>query len=277
MRQVTLRTGEKIPQLGLGTWHMGERGADRAAEAKAVRAGVDLGVTLIDTAEMYGEGGAEEVVAAATTGIRDKVFIVSKVYPHNASRTGAVAACERSLKRLKTDRIDLYLLHWRGSHPLSETVAAFEKLRADGKIRHWGVSNFDTSDMAEVRGVKGGDNCASNQVLYNLGSRGIDYDLIDDCAKHKVMVMAYTPLGQGAILRDAAVGKIAKKHGVVPAAIAIAWTMRHPNVVSIPKASNLAHVKENAAAADLVLDAGDLAALDAAFPPPNRKRPLGML
>ena len=277
MRHVTLRTGEKIPQLGLGTWHMGERGSSRAAEAKAVRAGIDLGVTLLDTAEMYGEGGAEEVVAEAVAGIRDKVFIVSKVYPHNASRTGAVAACERSLKRLKTDRIDLYLLHWRGSHPLSETVAAFEKLRADGKIRHWGVSNFDTSDMAEVRGVKGGDNCASNQVLYNLGSRGIDYDLIDDCAKHKVMVMAYTPLGQGAILRDAAVGKIAKKHGVVPAAIAIAWTMRHPNVVSIPKASNLAHVKENAAAADLVLDAGDLAALDAAFPPPNRKRPLGML
>ncbi len=277
MRTVQLRTGERIPQLGLGTWHMGERGANKAAEAKAVRAGVDLGVTLIDTAEMYGEGGAEEVVAEAVTGIRDKVFIVSKVSPHNASRAGAIAACERSLKRLNTDRIDLYLLHWRGSHPVAETVAAFQKLKADGKIRHWGVSNFDTGDMHQVYGVKDGANCASNQVLYNLGSRGIDFDLIADCAKHKVMVMAYTPLGQGSVLRDAAVAKVAKKHGVAPAAVAIAWTMRHPNVVSIPKASNLAHVKENAAAADLVLDTDDLKALDAAFPPPRRKTSLGML
>lgn len=277
MRTVTLRTGEKIPQLGLGTWHMAERGANRVAEAKAIRAGVDLGVTLIDTAEMYGEGGAEEVVAQAVDGIRDKVFIVSKVYPHNASRTGAIAACERSLKRLKTNRIDLYLLHWRGSHPLADTVAAFEKLKADGKIRHWGVSNFDIEDMAELRGVSDGANCASNQVLYHLGSRGIDYDLIADCAKHKVMAMAYSPLGQGSILHDAALAKVAKKHGVTPAAIAIAWTMRHPHVVSIPKASNLAHVEANAAAGDLVLDADDLKALDNAFPPPKRKSSLGML
>ena len=277
MRHVTLRSGEIIPQLGLGTWHMGERGADRAAEAKAIAAGIDLGITLIDTAEMYGEGGAEEVVAAATAGRRDQVFIVSKVYPHNASRAGVLAACERSLKRLKTDRIDLYLLHWRGSHPLAETVAGFEKLKADGKIRHWGVSNLDSEDMAALRGVKDGANCASNQVLYHLGSRGIDFDLVADSARHKVMLMAYSPLGQGAILRDPALGQIAKKHGVAPAAIAIAWTMRHGHVVSIPKASNLAHVKENAAAADLVLDAGDLKILDAAFPPPKRKGPLGML
>ena len=277
MRTVTLRSGEKIPQLGLGTWHMGERGANRAAEAKAIVAGIDLGITLIDTAEMYGEGGAEEVVAAATTGRRDQVFIVSKVYPHNASRAGAIAACERSLKRLETDRIDLYLLHWCGSHPLAETVAAFEKLKADGKIRHWGVSNLDTRDMAELRGVKDGGKCASNQVLYHLGSRGIDFDLIADAARHKVMVMAYSPLGQGEILDDAALGKVAKKHNVTPAAIAIAWTMRHPHVVSIPKASNLAHVKENAAAADLVLDAEDIKTLDAAFPPPKRNGPLGML
>ena len=277
MRHVTLRSGEKIPQLGLGTWHMGERGADRAAEAKAIAAGIDLGITLIDTAEMYGEGGAEEVVAAATAGRRDQVFIVSKVYPHNASRAGVLAACERSLKRLKTDRIDLYLLHWRGSHPLAETVAGFEKLKADGKIRHWGVSNLDSEDMAALRGVKDGANCASNQVLYHLGSRGIDFDLVADSARHKVMLMAYSPLGQGAILRDPALGQIAEKHGVAPAAIAIAWTMRHGHVVSIPKASNLAHVKENAAAADLVLDAEDLKILDAAFPPPKRKGPLGML
>ena len=277
MRTVTLRTGEKIPQLGLGTWHMGERGSSRAAEAKAVRAGIDLGVTLLDTAEMYGEGGAEEVVAEAVAGIRDKVFIVSKVYPHNASRTGTLAACERSLKRLRTDHIDLYLLHWRGSHALAETVAAFERLKADGKIRHWGVSNFDTDDMAELRGVAAGASCASNQVLYHLGSRGIDFDLVGDCAAHKVMLMAYSPLGQGAILRNPALASVANRRGVSPAAVAVAWTMRHPHVVSIPKAASLAHVAENAAAADLVLDADDLATLDAAFPPPKRKSGLGML
>ena len=277
MRTVTLRTGEKIPQLGLGTWHMGERGANRAAEAKAIAAGIDHGVTLIDTAEMYGEGGAEEVVATATAGRRDQVFIASKVYPHNASRAGAIAACERSLKRLKTDHIDLYLLHWRGSHPLTETVAAFEKLKAGGKIRHWGVSNLDTDDMTELRGVIDGNNCVTNQVLYHLGSRDIDFDLVADSAKHKIVVMAYSPLGQGAILRDPALATVAKKHGVTPAAVAIAWTMRHPHVVSIPKASNLGHVAENVKAADLVLDADDLKVLDAAFPPPKRKGPLGML
>jgi diketogulonate reductase-like aldo/keto reductase len=277
MRHVTLATGETIPQLGLGTWHMGERGSNRADEAKALKAGLDLGLTLIDTAEMYGEGGAEEVVAEAVAGRRDQVFIVSKVYPHNASTAGTLAACERSLKRLKTDRIDLYLLHWRGSYPLAETVGAFEKLKAAGKIRHWGVSNFDVDDMGELRGVRNGANVISNQVLYHLGSRGSDYDLIDDCANHKVMVMAYSPMGQGRILGNKAIVEVARKRGVAPAAVAIAWTMRHPHVVSIPKASNLDHVKANAAAADLVLDAADLSALDAAFPPPKRKSPLGML
>ena len=277
MRTVTLRTGEKIPQLGLGTWHMGERGGNRVDEAKALRAGIDLGMTLIDTAEMYGEGGAEKVVAAAISGRRDDVFIVSKVYPHNASRKGAIAACEGSLKRLGIDRIDLYLLHWRGSHPLSETVAAFEQLKSQGKIRHWGVSNLDTGEMAALRGVKDGGNCAANQVLYHLGNRGIDFDLIADSAKHNVMVMAYSPLGQGEILDDAALAKVARKHGVSPSAIAIAWTMRHSHVVSIPKASDIAHVKQNAAAAGIVLDAADLKSLDEAFPPPKRKAPLGML
>jgi diketogulonate reductase-like aldo/keto reductase len=277
MRFVTLANGEKIPALGLGTWHMGERRSDRAAEVKALQAGLDLGLTLIDTAEMYGDGGAEEVVAEAMAGRRDKIFLVSKVYPHNASRTGAIAACERSLKRLKTDRLDLYLLHWRGSHPLAETVAAFEKLKADGKLRHWGVSNLDTSDMVELRSVPKGGNCASNQVLYHLGSRGIEWDLIGDCARHKVMVMAYSPLGQGAILRNAALASVAGKHNVTAAAAALAWTMRHEHVVAIPKASNLEHVKANAAAADLNLDADDLKALDAAFPPPKRATPMGML
>jgi diketogulonate reductase-like aldo/keto reductase len=277
MRSVTLKTGETIPQLGIGTWHMGERRSNLAVEAKAVAAALDLGIKLIDTAEMYGEGGAEEVIAEATKGRREELFIVSKVYPHNASRAGVVAACERSLKRLKTDRIDLYLLHWRGSHALAETVAGFEKLKADGKIRHWGVSNFDVDDMDELRGVPNGGRCVSNQVLYHLGSRGIDYDLVDNCKAHGEMVMAYSPLGQGAILRNAALTKVAHKHGVTPAAIAIAWTMRHPHIVSIPKAANLAHVRENFAAADLNLDAADLADLDKAFPPPRGKRALGML
>jgi diketogulonate reductase-like aldo/keto reductase len=277
MRTVTLKTGETIPQLGIGTWHMGERRSDRGAEANAVAAALDLGITLIDTAEMYGEGGAEEVIAEATKGRRDGLFIVSKVYPHNASRAGVVAACERSLKRLKTDRIDLYLLHWRGSHPLADTVAGFEKLKAAGKIRHWGVSNFDVDDMEELRDVPNGDRCVSNQVLYHLGSRGVDHDLVADCEAHGEMIMAYSPLGQGAILRNPALAGVAKKHGVAPAAVAIAWTMRHPHIVSIPKASNLAHVRENWAAADLVLDADDLATLDKAFPPPRGKRPLGML
>ncbi|MGD9801842.1 MAG: aldo/keto reductase [Hyphomicrobiaceae bacterium] len=277
MRTVTLKTGETIPQLGIGTWHMGERRGDRAAEAKAVAAALDLGITLIDTAEMYGEGGAEEVIAEATRGRRDGLFIVSKVYPHNASRAGTIAACERSLKRLDTDRIDLYLLHWRGSHPLAETVAAFEKLKADGKIRHWGVSNFDVDDMEELREVPRGGNCASNQVLYHLGSRGIDFDLVADCKAHGEMIMAYSPLGQGSILRNPALGTVARKRGVSPAAVAIAWTMRHPHVVSIPKAANLSHVSENVAAANLTLDTDDLAALDKAFPPPRGKRSLGML
>ena len=211
-------------------------------------------MTLIDTAEMYGEGGAEEVVAEAVKGRRDEAFIVSKVYPHNASRTGAIAACERSLKRLKTDRIDLYLLHWRGSHPLADTVAAFERLKADGKIRAWGVSNLDIDDMAELAGVPTGRNCVANQVLYHLGSRGIEWDLIGDCAKRKVAVMAYSPLGQGRILRDKALAKVAERHGVSAAAIALAWTMRHPHVIAIPKASRPEHVRENLVAADLDAD-----------------------
>jgi diketogulonate reductase-like aldo/keto reductase len=277
MRTITLKSGATIPQLGLGTWHMGEQRNQRAAEADALRVGLDLGMTLIDTAEMYGEGGAEEVVAEAVQGRRDEVFIVSKVYPHNASKSGTIAACERSLKRLKTDRIDLYLLHWRGSYPLAETVAAFERLKADGKIRSWGVSNLDPDDMSELEGVANGRNCVSNQVLYHLGSRGIEWDLIAQCAERKVMVMAYSPLGQGRVLRNAALAKVAARHGVSTAAVALAWTMRHPHVVAIPKASRPEHVRENLVAADLKLLPADLAELDAAFPPPKRATPLGML
>ena len=256
-----------MPALGLGTWHMGERGSAAKAEVAAVKLGIELGMTLIDTAEMYGNGGAEEVVAEASQGQRDRLFIVSKVYPQNASRTGVPAACERSLKRLRTDRIDLYLLHWRGSHPLAETVEAFEALRAAGKIRYWGVSNFDTRDMQELVRLPGGAQCASNQVLYHVGSRGIEYDLLPWCTEHKIPLMAYSPLGQGGrLLQSKALATVAKRHNATPAQIAIAWTMRHGNVISIPKASDPSHVRENAAAGAITLSAEDLAVIDAAHP-----------
>ena len=276
MKQVTLKSGDKVPVLGLGTWRMGERRLERAAEVAAIRLGLELGITLIDTAEMYGDGGAEEAVAEAIVGKRDGLFIVSKVYPHNASRAGTIAACERSLKRLKTDRLDLYLLHWRGSVPLAETVEAFERLKKDGKISNWGVSNFDTADMDELAGLPKGASCTSNQVLYHLGSRGIEWQLLDTCRKAKVMVMAYSPLGQGPLLRKAALKTIADKHGVDPAAIALAWVLRQPGVVAIPKAVRPEHVRSNMQALDVKLDADDLKALDAAFPPPRRATPLDM-
>jgi aldehyde reductase len=277
MKTVTLPGGETVPAFGLGTWHMGERKAERAREVAALKAGLDLGVRLIDTAEMYGEGGAEEAVAEAVAGRRDDVFIVSKVYPHNASRTGAVAACERSLKRLRTDRIDLYLLHWRGSVPLAETIEAFEGLKRAGKIRHWGVSNFDVSDMAELRRLEAGASCASNQVLYHAGQRSIEWDLLPDCQNHGVSIMAYSPLGQGRILTNPALAKIAAAHGVSSAAIATAWTLRHDGVISIPKSSDVGRVGELVSARELILTKADLAAIDQAFPPPTRAKPLPML
>jgi diketogulonate reductase-like aldo/keto reductase len=278
MRTVRLPDGTEIPALGQGTWHMGERSGAAKAEVAALKLGIDLGMMLIDTAEMYGNGGAEEVVAEAAQGQRDKLFIVSKVYPHNASRAGVPVACERSLKRLRTDRIDLYLLHWRGSHPLAETVDAFEKLRAEGKIRYWGVSNFDTRDMQELVKLNDGGNCAANQVLYHLASRGVEYDLLPWCTERKVPLMAYSPVGQGGrLLQSKALAAVAKRHNATPAQIAIAWTMRHGNVISIPKASDQAHVRQNAAAGDITLTEQDLAAIDAEFPPPARKQSLDIL
>lgn len=279
MRAVTLPSGESVAALGQGTWYMGERRGEAAREAASLRLGIDLGMTLIDTAEMYADGGAEKVVADAVAGLRDKVFIVSKVYPQNASRAGVPAACERSLKRLKTDRIDLYLLHWRGGYPLAETVAAFEKLRAEGKIRHWGVSNFDTADMEELWRVPDGRNCAANQVLYHPASRGIEFDLLPWCQTHKVAVMAYSPLGHNVtrVTRSAALAAVAKRRGVSVIQAALAWGLRHPHVISIPKASDPDHVRDNAGAADLVLTAEDLAEIDAAHKPPARKQPLDLL
>jgi diketogulonate reductase-like aldo/keto reductase len=277
-RHVRLPDGTEIPALGQGTWHMGESRGKAAAEVAALKLGIELGMTLIDTAEMYGEGGAEEIIAQAIAGQRDKVFIVSKVYPHNASRTGVPAACDRSLKRLKIDRLDLYLLHWRGSHPVAETVEAFEKLRAAGKIRYWGVSNFDTNDMEKLAALPHGGNCATNQVLYNLNTRGTEFDLLPWCRNHAMPVMAYSPVGQGgSLLRSPALGAVAKRHNATPAQIAIAWSLRDGHVISIPKASDLQHVRENAAAEDIELNAADLKEIDDHHPPPARKQALGLL
>ncbi len=273
-RNVMLPSGEVVPAFGLGTWRMGESAASKAAEIAALRFGLDHGVTVIDTAEMYGEGGAESVVGAAIDGRRDGLFLVSKVYPHNASRQGAVAACERSLKRLGTDRIDLFLLHWRGAHPLVDTVAAFDQLKRDGKIRHWGVSNFDVDDLAELAALPGGEACAANQVLYHLKARGIEFDLLPAQAAHKMPVMAYSPLGQGALLGHAAVKAVATSHGVAPATAALAWVLRQPNVMVIPKSTQPERIQANLTALNLSLSAADLAALDQAFPPPRRKVPL---
>jgi diketogulonate reductase-like aldo/keto reductase len=275
MRTAVLPDGTEVPALGQGTWHMGERTDAANAEVAALKLGIELGVTLIDTAEMYGNGRAEELVAEAIEGQRDRLFIVSKVLPQNASRTGVPAACERSLKRLRTDRIDLYLLHWRGSHPLGDTVAAFEQLRKAGKIRYWGVPNFDTGDMRELARLPDGTHCATNQVLYHVGSRGIEYDLLPWSTEHKMPLMAYSPVGQGGrLLQSRALAAVAKRHKATPAQIAIAWTMRHGNVISIPKASDPAHVRENAVAGAITLSADDLAVIDAAHPPPARKQSL---
>jgi diketogulonate reductase-like aldo/keto reductase len=278
MARARFPDGTEVPALGQGTWHMGERDADRHAEAAALRLGLDLGMTLIDTAEMYGEGGAEEVVAEAIAGRRDEAFIVSKVYPHNAGGRRLEAACERSLKRLRVDTIDLYLLHWRGSIPLADTVEAFERMRGAGKIRRWGVSNLDVDDLEELGAAL--PDCASDQVLYNLENRGIEHDLLPFCRGRGMPVMAYSPVGQGgALLRHKALRAVVARHGgATPAQVAIAWTLRAPGgVISIPKASHPEHVRQNAAARDLRLSEADLAELDAAFPPPKRKQRLAML
>ncbi|WP_341704743.1 aldo/keto reductase [Ferrovibrio sp.] len=276
-RTALLPSGEAVPALGLGTWNMGESRARHDAEVAALRLGLDLGLTLIDTAEMYGSGGAERVVAEAIAGRRDSVFLVSKVLPQNASRKGTLTACERSLKRLHTDRIDLYLLHWRGSYPLADTVAAFEELQRAGKIRHWGVSNLDSDDMDELGRVPGGGACAANQVLHNLSRRGIEHDLLPRCQRTGLPVMAYSPIEQGRLLKHATLKAIAARHQATPAGIALAWLLRRPGVIAIPKATNPQHVHDNRAALDVALTETDLAELDRAFPPPKGPRPLEML
>lgn len=276
IRTTTLPSGEPVPILGQGTWRMGEDARRRDAEVRALRQGLEQGLTLIDTAEMYGEGGAEEVVAEAIQGRRDEVFIVSKVYPHNASRAGAVAACERSLARLRTDRIDLYLLHWRGRYPLAETVEAFERLRADGKIRHWGVSNLDTDEMDELMAVPDGGRCAANQVMYNVERRGIEWSLLPWCRARGMPVMAYSPIEQGRLEERGALSAIARSRGISPYQVALAWVLAQPGVIAIPKAVRPAHIQANRAAHDVALTDAELAAVQADFPPPRRKVPLDM-
>lgn len=273
---IALPGGEPMPVLGLGTWGMGDDARHAGQEADALRHGLDLGYRLIDTAEMYADGRAEQITGAAMKGRRDAVFLVSKVLPGNASREGTIAACERSLKHLGTDRIDLYLLHWRGPHPLAETLAGFEALMQAGKIRHWGVSNFDMEDCRELEKLAPGK-VATNQVLYNLMRRGIEYDLLPWSRERGVPVMAYSPIEQGRLLKYPALGKVAERYGATPAQIALSWLLRQPGIVAIPKAARTAHVAENLAALDIRLDSEDLALLDRAFPPPASARPLEML
>jgi aldehyde reductase len=274
-KRVALAPGLFVSAIGQGTWHMGERAVRKDAEVAALRHGLDLGLDLIDTAEMYGEGGAEQVVGEAIAGRRDEVVLVSKVYPHNATRRGTIAACERSLRRLETDRIDVYLLHWRGGVPLAETVEAMEALIEAGKIRHYGVSNFDAADMADW--VRAGGRAVTNQVLYNLGRRGVEWDLLPWCRDKGVSVMAYSPVEQGDLAVDKELARLGADLGVSAATLALAWTLRQGNMMAIPKAVRPDHLRENRAALDLALDPAVLAALDRAFPAPEGPEPLAML
>ncbi|MER9015853.1 aldo/keto reductase [Mesorhizobium sp. M0898] len=277
IRTTTLPCGEAVPVLGQGTWNMGEDGRRRGDEANALKLGLDLGMTLIDTAEMYASGGAEEVVAEALAGRRDEVFLVSKVLPFNASRAGVKRACENSLRHLATDRIDLYLLHWPGSVPLMETVEAFEALKAAGKIRHWGVSNFDTDEMEELVRLPAGGNVQTNQVLYNLSQRGVEFDLAPWSRQRGMPLMAYSPVDQGVLARNARLDAIAARHSATPAQIALAWVMAQDGVIAIPKASRPEHIRQNVAALEIELTSEDFAEIDHAFPPPRRKSGLAMI
>lgn len=270
-----LPDGTTIPVFGMGTWHMGESRGSFDAEVRALRRGLELGISLIDTAEMYGSGGAEEVVAEAISGQRDATYLVSKVLPSNASRQRTLRACDESLRRLGTDRLDLYLLHWRGGTPLEETVRAFEDLKAAGKILRWGVSNFDLGDMTELAAIS--PDCTVNQVLYNLTRRGIEFDLLPWQQQRSIPVMAYSPIEQGMLADDEALADIARAHGATPVQVALAWVMDKPGVMAIPKTSDPMRMAENLAALDLRLTDADRAALDAAFPPPRRRQPLEMI
>ncbi|HTI01670.1 MAG TPA: aldo/keto reductase [Acidisoma sp.] len=275
MRTVAMPDGRAFPVMGLGTWHFGEDKRTASNEVRVIQRALDLGVTLIDTAEIYGQGGSERVVGDAIRDRRDGLFLVSKVAPSHAGFEGTLRACEGSLKRLGTDHLDLYLLHWRGGVPLTETVEAFERLRADGKIRAWGVSNFDVEDMEDMpEGVQ----CSADQVLYNPQTRGIEFSLLPYCQSRSIPIMAYTPFGQsGRVLRHPVIAAVAQRHNVTPGQVILAWGIRHPGVVTIPKTATYERVEENLGALKIELTATDLAEIDQAFPPPRRKRALEML
>ena len=277
MKIVVLPSGEKVPALGMGTWMIGEDHARRSEEIATLQHGIDLGMGLIDTAEMYGEGASEKRVGEAIAGRRERVFLVSKVYPHNAGHGAAQAACERSLKRLGVDCLDLYLLHWRSNVPLGETIEAFESLKAQGKIRHWGVSNFDADDITEVLENPDGKGLAADQVLYNLTRRGIEWDLLPGCRTRRLPVMAYSPIEQARLLRHREFSLLARAHGFTPAQLALAWVLRGEGVIAIPKASTRAHLEENFSALACTLEPALLAELDRLFPPPDEACPLEML
>ncbi len=274
---VALPGGERVPILGIGTWNMAEKHATRTDEIAALRTAVDLGMTLIDSAEMYGAGAAETLVAEAIGDRRDEVFLVSKVMPRNATTRGTISSCEASLRRLKTDRLDLYLLHWRGSVPLDETLEAFDRLRGEGKIRHWGVSNFDVDDMEEVMARAAATPLATNQILYNLTRRGVEGDLVPWSGARGIPLMAYSPLEQGLLARHKTLHVIGERLTATPAQVALAWVLRQPAMIAIPKASHVEHVRQNRAALAIEFAPEDLAELDQAFPPPTRKIPLEMI
>lgn len=277
MRAVDLRSGDVVPVLGLGTWHLGEDPSRRSIQIAALRLGLDLGMKLVDTAEMYGNGASEQLIGEALADRRDDAYLVDKVLPSNATQRGTVIACERSLRRLNTDRVDLYLLHWRGYVPLTETVAGFTDLMKAGRIRSWGVSNFDLRDMLELVSLPGGAGVVVNQVLYNLMRRGIEWDLLPWCRQNGIVVMAYSPIEQGRLLGHPVLARIAARHGATPAQIALAWLIGQDSVVAIPRAATPEHVRENRAAADLRLTEQDRAEIDRAFPPPDGPRPLEMI
>lgn len=277
MKYVDFASGERVPALGMGTWEMGDHRASRKDEISCLQRGIDLGMSLVDTAEMYGDGASEKLVGEAIAGRRDKVFLVSKVYPQNATRKGMIAACERSLTRLGTDRLDLYLLHWRGSVPLAETIEAFERLRRDGKIRHWGVSNLDAAEMDVLVATPGGQAVATNQVLYNLSRRGVEWRLLPWCAAHRMPLMAYSPIEQTRLLRNRDLLTLASAIGKTPAQIALAWLLSRDGVIAIPKAARRAHLDENFSALECTLDRAIMARLDEIFPPPHQEKPLEMI
>lgn len=277
MKTVALPAGERVPAFGQGTWYMGDDRATRAEEIAALRLGLDLGATLIDTAEMYGDGRAEELVGEAIAGRRDDAFLVSKVLPQNATRRGTVAACERSLKRLKTDRLDLYLLHWRGGVPFAETLAALTALKSAGKIRHYGVSNLDLADMQELRPLAGGAAVATNQLLFNLARRGIEWDLLPWLRKQRIPVMAYSPLEQARLVNNSKLAAFAQRHGMTPAQAALAWLLASDDVIVIPKSGQRERLRENLGALDHMLTGAQLAELNRLFPPPREPGALEML